>query len=698
MKKLLYLFSLVILLFSNDIKATHYAGYDMTLISLGNGNDLYKLRAVAYRDARPGTAGFPSSMQFNVFVNISPWTTAAPTSIITVNQISVSQVNYESKDCPPPGANLLLQKYVYESAAINLSSFNALVGYYVTYTTCCRNNDISNVLNPGNTGITFTMEFPRLNSTAPTRFNSSPVFKNLPLISYNVGKLYTQDWGAVDPNGDSLIYKMAQSRDDNTSKPFTLIDFAPGYKLDSNIADGSPDFNINSQTGIITYKPNNIGRYLISIRVEEWKRKSGSTAAYKIGEITREFQIVNVYYPETPPVLTHINSISSLIRDTINVKDTTTYFNRFLSKEQTGDSVFMKLVPEQGVYNNIFNSALFDVKFGKVGDTISSGAAINDLIIRGKDSLKANFTWKIDSTDIKRTPYKFKVISYDKTCPAPLADTLDIELSLLGQCYNSKQHSITSCDSVVDLFGRKHFINTIAIDTIKNVIGCDSIFKQFITVNKSSATILNLEACDSVLALDGKYYHQNTTIKTTLTNASNCDSIITENINIIKTPKPKVIRGDVIIIDNENTYYYGTDLQMNVQYVWKVINGNIISGQGTNFIEVKWQSNGVGILNCIVFDNQMKCSDSSGLSVNIATGINDIKNPIIKIYPNPTNNIINIEGLNKNENKTIQIFDVQGKLVITKTIIEKGTIDLSELNKGVYVIKVGELAQRIVKM
>jgi surface protein len=79
-------------------------------------------------------------------------------------------------------------------------------------------------------------------------------------------------------------------------------------------------------------------------------------------------------------------------------------------------------------------------------------------------------------------------------------------------------------------------------------------------------------------------------------------------------------------------------------------------------------------------------------------GINDIKNLNIKIYPNPTNNIINIEGLNKNENNTIQIFDVQGKLVITKTITEKGTIDLSELNKGVYVIKIGELAQRIVKM
>ena len=87
----------------------------------------------------------------------------------------------------------------------------------------------------------------------------------------------------------------------------------------------------------------------------------------------------------------------------------------------------------------------------------------------------------------------------------------------------------------------------------------------------------------------------------------------------------------------------------------------------------------------------------SGLDCS-SLGIEEFESSKLKFYPNPTNNIINFEGLNKNENNTIHIFDVQGKLVITKTINEKGTIDLSELNKGVYVIKIGEVAQRIVKM
>ena len=115
---------------------------------------------------------------------------------------------------------------------------------------------------------------------------------------------------------------------------------------------------------------------------------------------------------------------------------------------------------------------------------------------------------------------------------------------------------------------------------------------------------------------------------------------------------------------------------------------------GTVILRIPYTGLGNQTLNMELVEN----TAARNYQLNVVTGINDIKNANIKIYPNPTNNIINIEGLTKNENNTIQIFDVQGKLVITKTITEKGTIDLSELNKGVYVIKIGELAQRIVKM
>jgi PKD repeat protein len=177
-----------------------------------------------------------------------------------------------------------------------------------------------------------------------------------------------------------------------------------------------------------------------------------------------------------------------------------------------------------------------------------------------------------------------------------------------------------------------------------------------------------------------------------------CSDSTTVTVTVLNNPVAGSIAGPNTNIQTNTQYLYNINQQLNHTYEWQIENGAIISGQGTNAINIQWLNNGKGLLRCII-TNTNNCTDTAKLQLNVGpTGINDIKNSNIKIYPNPTNNIINIEGLNKNVNNTIQIFDVQGKLVITKTINEKGTIDLSELNKGVYVIKIGEVAQRIVKM
>lgn|SRR5690606_34528265 len=58
----------------------------------------------------------------------------------------------------------------------------------------------------------------------------------------------------------------------------------------------------------------------------------------------------------------------------------------------------------------------------------------------------------------------------------------------------------------------------------------------------------------------------------------------------------------------------------------------------------------------------------------------------IKIYPNPTNNYITIDGITSDEVKTISVFDVNGKRVYA--ILENNQIDISELSSGVYILKI----------
>lgn len=70
---------------------------------------------------------------------------------------------------------------------------------------------------------------------------------------------------------------------------------------------------------------------------------------------------------------------------------------------------------------------------------------------------------------------------------------------------------------------------------------------------------------------------------------------------------------------------------------------------------------------------------------NVSNLHNDKIKDIIKIYPNPTNEFLNITNVN-NENIDITILDLNGKIVY-KAKTSNNTIDISKLQKGSYIIK-----------
>lgn len=80
------------------------------------------------------------------------------------------------------------------------------------------------------------------------------------------------------------------------------------------------------------------------------------------------------------------------------------------------------------------------------------------------------------------------------------------------------------------------------------------------------------------------------------------------------------------------------------------------------------------------------------ISIASGTGIAGQQQPLLRIYPNPTQNIVTVDGLNKiNEAATISVYDVTGKLVATQHIdrsTEKATVDLSAHASGTYLIRI----------
>lgn len=97
-----------------------------------------------------------------------------------------------------------------------------------------------------------------------------------------------------------------------------------------------------------------------------------------------------------------------------------------------------------------------------------------------------------------------------------------------------------------------------------------------------------------------------------------------------------------------------------------------------------------------VYQIAIECENAQGYSTlidnfSISSGVlavkdlNDYSKSAIKYYPNPVKNILNYIGREKiNE---INIFDATGKKVETHTTnSEKGNIDISALNNGMYII------------
>ncbi|PCH91816.1 MAG: hypothetical protein COB85_08745 [Bacteroidetes bacterium] len=87
---------------------------------------------------------------------------------------------------------------------------------------------------------------------------------------------------------------------------------------------------------------------------------------------------------------------------------------------------------------------------------------------------------------------------------------------------------------------------------------------------------------------------------------------------------------------------------------------------------------------------------SSGLQLS------DNSEPRIKIYPNPTNEIVTIKTTStRPQNITISIIDIQGKTIFSETLQSSvkltKTLDLSTYIKGIYLIKVETPVEQITR-
>ncbi len=630
----LFLF-LFLALTSSTIQASHYLGYDMELVNLKDANnnptDNYKWRMRFYRDVT-GIA-IPTSITFIVYRTSD---NASFGNFVVTKINPQTFITYPQSSCVPNQAQNRVELGIYESPVLNYIALNSTAGYYATASVCCRNPGIINVNGESSNyaGLLY-VKFPRLNVGSVTRYNSSPQFNDLPLYGFSVGKLYTADWGTTDPDGDSLVYTLVKALDGGPVFPnFANIEFASGYALGSNLADGDPDFQINSSTGVITYKPTIANRYLVAMKVEEYRKIAGVPT--KIGEVRREMQIEAFLPTDLPPVL-YDSLANTTVYDTINAITPQIKVLSFLSDDNVNDSVFIKIIPEiSATSNNILDTNLIDVRWGDILGNTEKGAAAEGFIIKGKGSTRALLIVNADSTSISAVPYKFNIVSYDQTCFVPLTDTVHYELFIRGNiCYTSVTSLTTVCDSFVALNGTTYYQSVTLIDTVLSTVGCNKVY--------------------------------------------------VDNIDIVQSPTATFNNLNIYVTDTAQNYTYKVDTQSNVTYQWYVsANGSILSGANTNEILVKWNiDNNMEEIYCFVFNGS--CFDSliSPIVVSHIVGLNTVAVNKITVYPNPVSDVLTFDIKNNLEHANISIYNTLGQMLQQSTLHNNELI-VAGLPEGVY--------------
>lgn len=280
-----------IFLFSTQSKATHIVGGEINYKCLGNNQ--YELTMTVFRDCFNGIPNFDNPAYIGVFdINDN--------LVANVAMNGVLSIPYIFDDTIDPG---LLDPclVIPPNVCVDVTTYTAIItlpflagGYNIVYQRCCRNVTIANIINPDATGATYNIF---ITEQALLECNSSAVFNEWPPTYICVNLPIVIDHSATDAEGDSIVYRMCTPLDggEQTSclpnnqqvpcfdplqpcgpipcppfnPPFNPVIWNPPFN-EADMLGGVP-LAIDSETGLLTGTPNQIGQFVVGICLDEYR-------------------------------------------------------------------------------------------------------------------------------------------------------------------------------------------------------------------------------------------------------------------------------------------------------------------------------------------------------------------------------------------------------------------------------------------
>ncbi|MCU0440488.1 MAG: gliding motility-associated C-terminal domain-containing protein [Raineya sp.] len=444
-----------------DLQARHILGGQMKMQYLSP--NLYRFTVEQYFDTNNGTNN-PTTYENQitiVFYKKSDNTIVMNgTNIFEANldRTSITDINFPIDTC---GTGTIRVKTVIFSGNVTLSNanFSDAQGYYAIWQRCCRNNTTTNIVTPGDTGNTFYLEFPPVNSI----INSSPTFTPPQGDFLCLNSNFNFNFSATDADGDRLVYSLVDPfnvYDDNpfgppdtnpiNPSPFTppTITWVTGFSATNAIPSntGQP-LSINAITGELSVNPSRVGLFVFSVKCEEYRVIGGIDT--KIGEVRRDYQfLVKNCQGLNPSPQTRLQLPNGSIYQENTLLDLDANQALCLNLQffdTPGQSIKMTYYP---ISDNAKKLTLNNHRpFRNAGNQ-----NINAITINSSGIGVAKFCWRECLYSFKGDEiFEFGIISDDQGCPAKGIDTLFVKMKVRPKFNNPPSLTIIQATPNFDI-------------------------------------------------------------------------------------------------------------------------------------------------------------------------------------------------------------------------------------------------------
>jgi gliding motility-associated-like protein len=305
--------------------ARHIYGGDFNMTALGSNR--YSLVLNLYFDEEQAMF---DTYEMQIPVGVYRKSDNQRIAIFTLPRRSITSIVYDNKACAEL-RNLKTSEVKYSlDVTLAAATYTDPNGYYMVWERCCRNHAVTNIQNPGGTGMAFTLEFPAIVQGGQPFRNSSPDF-SVPNGDYIcINKPFQFDMSARDADGDEMRYSLIDPVAGTTSQgsaayatpptlgrwPYKSATWIAGYNATAAIK-GTKNLTLDPKTGMLSVIATTPGLYAFAILIEEYRK------GVRIGAVRREFQLPVVDCAKTTPPAPAIykdESLSQPIR-TIEICD-----------------------------------------------------------------------------------------------------------------------------------------------------------------------------------------------------------------------------------------------------------------------------------------------------------------------------------------------------------------------------------------